>query len=61
MKKYLFWAKFAFAFSSFLAATTILSGQPAGGYNLVYADEFDDGTITWGVDQCVKHQWFVKN
>ncbi len=55
MKKNLTFFKFVLAFSCFLAGTSILLGQPAGGYNLVYDEGFNDGTLTWGADNCVSH------
>jgi beta-glucanase (GH16 family) len=54
MNKYLTFLKFALAYSCFFVTTQILVGQPTGGYNL-YDEEFNDGTLTWGTDNCVKH------
>jgi len=55
MKKNLTLLKFFLPFYCFLAATSIIRGQPAGGYNLVYDEEFNDGILTWGADSCVSH------
>ena len=32
-----------------------IKGQPTGDYRLVYEDEFNDGVVTWGADDCVTH------
>ena len=55
MRKILNFFKFLLSYSFILLFVSILSGQSSGGYNLIYDEEFNDGILTWGADDCVSH------